>query len=149
MEKRGFTLRFMTIVRDLALQRNSTKSFWSIGAISAFLNGNHEILKPGNRWGDVDASSTLTFDGQCSLVDFLQQKHSGEPHPVLGVTYEQVVGAKATVFLSFAYTSDFIEMVDAIELYMASHPERSPETTYFWFDVFVNNQWTAMDKPFE
>ena len=86
-EKCGFTLQLFTIVRDLALARNSTEGFWSIGAISAFLNGNHEILKPGNRWGDVDASSTLTFEGQCSLVDLLQQRHSEEPHPVLGVTY--------------------------------------------------------------
>ena len=113
-EKRGVTLKLFQIVRDLALARNSTEVFWSSGAISAFINGNHEILKPGNRWGDVDASSTLTFSGQCSLVDLLQQRHSeaagAEPHPLLGVTYEQVVGAKATVFLSFTYNSNFTEM---------------------------------------
>ena len=152
-EKRGVTLRLLQIVRDLALLKKE-KSFWSIGALSAHLNGNHEILQAENRWGNIDASRTLTYSAQSSLVDMLRKFHSksagGIPHPQLQVTYDEVVGEKANIFLSFAYSSNYVDMVDAIEHFMLKKSsEFSPESTYFWFDVFVNDQWHALDKPFE
>ena len=101
-EKRGVTVELLVAIRDEALKRNTSTNYWSIGAISAYVNGNHEILNNSScRWGHVDPSSTLTFEGKCSLVEWLRREHSTVPHPVLGVTYPQVVGP-ANVFLSFA-----------------------------------------------
>jgi hypothetical protein len=60
-----------------------------------------------------------------------------------------VVGAKANRFISFAYADNFIELVDALEAYLEGQPELNPERTYFWFDMLVNNQWTAAVKGFE
>lgn len=146
-EKRGVTIELLLAIRDEALKRNSTLHYWSIGAISAYVNGNHEILNASCRWGNVDPSSTLTFEGKCSLVELLRREHGTEPHPILGVTYSKVVGP-ATVFLSFAYSSDFMELVDGIQLHMQANPDLPPETTFFWFDLLVNDQWHAMEKDF-
>ena len=91
-------------------------------------------MKPDSRWGQVDPHSTLTYKGQSSLIEVLKSQHCTEPHPLLHVTYEQAVGT-ATVFVSFAYASDFVELVDAVERYMRENQELSVDRTYFWFDV--------------
>ncbi len=53
------------------------------------------------------------------------------------------------MFLSFAYGDNFIELVDALEVYFETYPELSQDTTYFWFDMFVNNQWEAAEHDFD
>jgi len=117
--------------------------------VSALLNGNHEILKEGNRWGtNIDPTTTLTYADQCSLIEVLRIHHETVPHPLLGVTYSECVGM-ATIFLSFAYQSDHMELIDAIEHHMDANPHLPLHSTYFWFDTVVNNQWQALDKPFE
>jgi hypothetical protein len=75
----------------------------------------------------------------------LKRHHMDSPHPLLNVTYNQVVAEKANVFLSFAYTNNFCELVDALE----NHLQTTNSNTFFWFDVFVNNQWVAAEKSFE
>ena len=71
-------------------------------------------------------------------------------HPKLNISYEEAVGAQANVFLSFAYGDNFIELVGALEQSSMNDPAKfNRETTCYWFDMFVNNQWVALDKPFE
>ena len=70
-EKRGATLKLFQAYRKLALSRNSDPSYWTIARVSALINGNHEILKPNCRFGNVDPASTLTHDARCSLMDML------------------------------------------------------------------------------
>ena len=149
-EKRGVSLRLMRSVRDFALQRNGDKKVWTIAAISARIVGNHEIMKLGNRWGDVDASATLTYESQTSLIELLQIHHrdANNVHPELGVYYNQVVSDKPNIFLSYAYSSNYIDLVEAIEVHFEENPDLSVGSTYFWFDLFVNNQWYALDKDF-
>lgn len=150
-EKRGVALRLFQTVRDLAIARDATEGVWTIGRVSALLVGNHEILKSTCRWGsDINTSETLTFSDQCSLIDSLWRHYrdNTDLHPKLGVAYEQVVGAHANIFVSFAYSSDFVELVDALECYFKSNPSVSEATTFFWFDLFVNDQWHALDKSF-
>ena len=149
-EKRGVTIKLLQSVRDYAIGKNSTEGYWTIGRLSAVLNGNHEILKTGHRWGsDVVPEDTLTFSEKCSLIDLLKKNYPKTPHPVLGVSYKESVGRRANVFLSFAYTSDFSELVNSVENYLLKNPHKNPESTYFWFDVFVNDQWVALEKTFE
>ena len=124
------------------------QGFWSIGRVSALINGNHEILDPLSRWGAVDPSSTLTYAAQCSLIDLLRRQHSTDPHPSLNVTYEQAV-SRATVFLSVAYESNYFELLDGIDRHMQEHPELDRRSTYFWFSAFVNDQWRAFERDFD
>ena len=68
---------------------------------------------------------------------------------MLGLTYTEVVGAKANIFLSFAYMDNFADLVDAMELFLDTNASQYPkESTYFWFDMLVNSQWGALDKDF-
>ena len=148
-EMRGVTLRLFQAIRKYALSLNSEKEYWNMGRISALIIGNHEILKENNRWGNVDPESTLTYRDRCSLVDVLERRYStGGVHPILELTYSEV-GEKADIFVSFAYLNDFIGLVGALENFLEKYPSFSVETTFFWFDIFVNNQWNALDKPFE
>ena len=146
-EKRGVTLSLLQAVRDLALSIKPNPDYWSIGRLSAALVGNHEILKPSNRWGKINPEDTLTHADQCSLIEVLRKHHSVNPHPKLGMTYAEV--GKANVFISFAYSSDFMELVNSIECYMERNPHKHIASTFFWFDLFVNDQWTALTKSFE
>ena len=57
--------------------------------------------------------------------------------------------SRANVFVSFAYDADYVELVDALECHLEGEGEGAAETTFFWFDLFVNNQWVAADKSFE
>jgi tetratricopeptide (TPR) repeat protein len=150
-ETRGVSLRLFQAVRDLALQINQEEKHWMMSRLSAMLVGNHEILKPNNRWSErgVDPEATLTFLNSSSLIDLLRDKYLTECHPTLNVTYSEVVGRKANVFISFAYGNDFIDLVDALEVYFEEHPDMPMESTYFWFDMFVNNQWQATEKDFD
>lgn len=148
-EKRGITLALLQRMRDLALKMNPSRGFWTIGRVSALLNGNHEILKVGNRWGAVDPRTTLTHLDRSSLIDMLQMRYNDTPHPLLGLSYIESVGVRANIFISFAYSSDYVDLVDAVECYMEKNPDKPRDSTYFWFDLFVNNQWGALDKDFE
>ena len=150
-EKRGCSIALFRAVRDLAVERDAAPGAWTIGAVSALLVGNHEIIKAANRWeGRVDPAATLTHSSESSLIELLQTRHKTEAdkHPLLDVCYEGHV-SRATVFVSFAYAADFVELVDALECYLAGEGEGAAETTFFWFDLFVNNQWAALQHDFD
>jgi tetratricopeptide (TPR) repeat protein len=150
VERRGVTLKLFQSFRRVALSINRDAKYWTIARVSAMINGNHEILKPNCRFGVVDPVSTLTFADRCSLIDVLLTKHfdSTSKHPLLDVSYKEVVGEKATLFVSFAYADNYIDLVDALELYVETH-QLSEASTFFWFDMFINDQWTASDKKFD
>jgi len=168
-EKRGVKLLLFQRLRDLCLSKNAAPGYWTIGRLGALVIGNHEILRTAEkdakeaeaiaqgktseyvyRWGkDVDPASTLTYAGQCSLIEMLRQGRFESDAPLGSMSYEQVVGAKADIFVSFAYSCDFIELVDALECFFERTPSLDKNSTYLWFDLFVNDQWTALDKPFE
>ena len=62
----------------------------------------------------------------------------------MGLTYGQSVSeGKANVFMSFAYAADYPELVDAARCWLEGEGEGAAQTTFFWFDLFVNNQWNA------
>ena len=118
------------------------------GRISSELLGTYEILTENCRWGDIDVESTLTGPSQCSLIDLLQEMHPVSPHPLLNVTYDEVVG-NANVFASFAYMTDYFDLIDSLEEFFLDNSEFSEDTTFFWFALVVNNQWVAVSKSFE
>ncbi len=130
-------------LRELALQRNPDKMYWSMGRLSASIVGNHEILKENCRWGVVDPSLTLTHAYQCSFVDALKQ------NALLDLKYDEVVGKEANIFVSFAYGDNFIDLVDALERYLMTLDERERDKACFWYDMLVNDQWHALDKDFD
>lgn len=85
----------------------------------------------------------MTYDPiiNYSLIELLKRKNSIQAHPLLNVTYGQVVGEKANIFVSFAYEAIFDDLINAINSYLDNHPDLPVETTYFWFDMLVNDQW--------
>ena len=74
-ETRGVNIKLLKAILALALEVNPDESFWTIGAISAFIVGNHEILREDCRWGKIDPECTLTYTGPetlgISLIDLL------------------------------------------------------------------------------
>ena len=142
-ELRGVIIDLFVAIRDEALRRNPDGQYWSMGRVSAEIIGNHEILKADCRWGHVDANQTLTYNARCSLIDTIKRSTNG----ILDgkIKYENVVDEKANRFISFTYGDNFIELVDALEDYVRKN---SGQTIYFWFDMFVNDQWNALDKDF-
>jgi tetratricopeptide (TPR) repeat protein len=52
--------------------------------------------------------------------------------------------AKATVFISHAWGSVFLEVVDALRNHFCDEPD-----VVVWFDLFSNSQHDTMTKPFE
>jgi hypothetical protein len=141
-------------VRDLALSINPNVEFWSIGRVSAYIIGNHELDEIDCRWKDPDPNplETLTFIHKCSLINLLESFHltNAEAHPKLGVSYNQVVvKKKADIFISFAYSSNYIELVDALECFLADNPSLDRLKVGFWFDLFVNCQWDALSHDFD
>jgi hypothetical protein len=152
IERRGVGLKLFSAVRSLALSINPDVNYWSIGRVSAIINGNHEILKPNCRWERVDAPSTLTYAGKCSLIEVLRRSYfssQDRKHPRLGLSYQDVVGEKATIFLSFAYNDNYIDLVGSLERFFVERLEYNQETTFFWFDLFINDQWAAASMGFD
>ena len=146
-EMRGVKVSLLSAIRDLARLEGGD---WTVGRISNVIIGTHEILKEDHRWGAaVDKTDTLTFGDQMSLIDVLKTHHkdASNLHPTLGVCYDDVVGAQATKFCSFAYNGDFFDLVDSLEALVLANPEYADD--YFWFDMLVNNQWIALDHDFQ
>jgi hypothetical protein len=150
-EKRGVTLLLFQRVQAVALEMNPDPNYWDIGRIAAYVIGNHEIVEPNCRYNPLpDPEKTLTYSQRSSLVDLLQSSHhsSNYPHEQLRVFYGEVVGHKADIFISFAYNSNFIELVDGLQCFFEENPTFDKNRTCFWFDLFVNNQWQALDHDF-
>jgi tetratricopeptide (TPR) repeat protein len=150
-EKRGIRLSLFQSIRDYALNIKNEPSFWSMGCISALVIGNHEIIRKECRWGLVDPLDTLTFWHQCSLIEVLRLRYRDESriHPQLQLCYDECVGERANLFISFAYADNFIDLVDALESFLHTSSEFTVDTAFFWFDMFVNDQWHALEKSFD
>jgi hypothetical protein len=116
----------------VALSINRDAKYWTIARVSAMINGNHEILRPNCRFSIVNPMSTLTFADRCSLIDVLLTKHfdSTSKHPSLDMSYKEVVGEKANLFVSFAYADNYIDLVDTLGLHVETH-KLSEASTFF------------------
>lgn len=75
----------------------------------------------------------LTKDAKCSLLQLLRSKPN----------IRRTLG-KAIVFVSHAWKYSFKDVVAVMLDYADRHAG-----TYFWFDLFCNNQHEAPDYPFE
>lgn len=136
LELRGINIALFRKIGRLAKMRDNTNP-WSVRRVTCALIGGQESLLSG------DSESTLTNGGQCSLVEMLRQANFEEKHAELGVSYQQVVGDKATFYLSYEYNSDFFELVSALEQLFVNDPGRCMNSTYFWWDIAVLNQWNT------
>ena len=154
-EKRGVSIKLLRAIKAEALKINGDEKFWTIGAVSTCLVGNHELLlddsNENKRYKNIDPAITLTYVDEVSLgsslIDVLQRNHQSTPHPRLGCTYQEVVH-QATAFVSFAYSSNYFDVVDALETIMSEANNLGEKTTFFWFDLFVNDQWRALSHDF-
>jgi tetratricopeptide (TPR) repeat protein len=71
----------------------------------------------------------------CALIDLYRDKSDDASKPYFG---------PASVFVSHAWKYKIAEVLDVMEQYEAGHPN-----TYFWFDLWVNNQNIAAALPVE
>ena len=78
-----------------------------------------EVIKPA------------TKKRRCAYVDILQKQSPDALGP-------------ATCFISHAWRRPFADIVDAVEQFERKHPG-----TFYWFDLFTNNQHEAVSFPFE
>ena len=155
-ETRGVSLELLMTVRAYALSINRDAHYWTFERVGAYLIGNYELLIENNRWG-VEPNSdeikrTLTFKPQSqfsgsSLIEILREKHTSQPHPQLNVLYDSVV-SNANVYLSYANKDNYVELVNALEYQFLGNSyelNRSSDNTFFYFDLFVNNQWIPVE----
>ena len=145
-ELRGVKHSLLKRINDLIGDQDQ-----SCAEVSATIIGSHEILNPETcRWGNkVKPEDTITGASQTSLADLLGSEYKSTPHPLLGFTYDEVIGCKANLFVSFAYSMKYSSFVSILEEFISNTPGFSLESTYLWVDFVVNNQWVAIDKSFE
>lgn len=138
---RGVSLYLLKQVGEYALSIDN-KNSWSIGRINNVIIGTNNILNKGNKWDVKSPSTCITFIGKYSLIDMLKIKYLTLPHPILKVSYEDVVcNDKAEIYVSYSYESDFFDLINSIELYLKENDHLDKDDTYFHIDMFVNNQW--------
>lgn len=114
-EYRGITLGLLEGLKRAALAIDPNNP-WSVARISNLLIGTHELLKERSesRWrGDQcypsSINETLTGEEQCSIIELLRRRYYSTKHERLGVSYVDVVGKEANIFVSFAYSMDFFD----------------------------------------
>lgn len=127
----GVSLSILLALRDLVEQRHDPK--WTTTDVC------DNIIKP---W---------TQPSQTSFAEYMRLSHSIEPHPNLGLTHGQAFHpTTAHIFISHAWKYVFLDVVDSIQLFFEGNEEgMSPDTTFLWFDLFLNNQWSAPLLPQE
>jgi hypothetical protein len=155
---RGINFKLLQNIGDYVKKKDPPGVF-SVGRINHVFLGSHETIKTGkkedgtlkNRWiGDISykPESCVTYDAQSSLIDLLKNTYKDEQHPDLKVTYDEVVGEKANIFVSFTYQDDYFELLNGIEQFFKNNPKLNIDKTYFWFDMIVNNQWGGEKNDF-
>ena len=76
-----------------------------------------------------------TLPKKCAFINLFEGQTDASGKPYLG---------KASVFVSHAWKYCFSDPVDVMEQYEAEH-----SGTYYWFDLFINNQNIASNLPQE
>ena len=119
--------------------------------LQAIINLQSIVRRINADWTTEEVNSNLikkwTETDKCSLTGLLKRNYRYKRHPELGLTYNEAVGKKATIFVSHAWLYKFIDVVDVIIRYIQCN--REGITDYLWFDLFVNDQWRAGELPFE
>jgi hypothetical protein len=105
---------------------------------------------------DLDSSMTgdineklvipLTRKIQCSYYDFVKAKYYGTEKDF---RFNNRHSGKATVFVSHAWKYKFVDLIAALEGWLKDKPAEEIDSTYFWIDLFMNNQHGASTRPFE
>lgn len=169
-EQRGVKLSLLRRVllvantRNLPSRQGKKLLSWDVDAVASVVIGTQELElcnSMNNRWS-VDTStngldliteengSLLTccngFRG--SLIDLLKTRYLDTVHPDLGVSYNETVGDKANLFVSFAYCNDFAGLINAIQTYLVDNG-MDEDSTFLWLDPFVNDQWYHAENSFE
>eukprot|EP00911_Craspedida_sp_UC1_P002947 UC1_evm1s2150 len=112
----------------------------AVGVSAAFLR---DFATKVRKLGDTPTTKDVcdliivpeTKERKCALVDLLGGKTDDTGRALLG---------RPTVFVSHAWRYTFETPLSVMLDYAKDHPD-----TYFWFDLFVNNQNIAADLPQE
>ena len=119
-------------------------------SLSALIRLRDLVRVTNPKWTTIDVNEFLikewTAESKSSLTSLLYSKYRTERHPHLQMTYEEVVCGKATIYLSHAWIYNFVELVDAIEVFALQNKDASFS---FWFDLLINDQWNCFNKSFD
>lgn len=126
--KGGVLLKCMRALRDYYLPTNPEYTTTDVS---------EKIVKP---W---------TESKKYSLYELLKKDYADIPHPQLHLKACDAITPHATVFVSHAWRYRFQDLVAALETFFDENPTYKEETTFFWVDLFLNNQHTAPSLPFE
>ena len=128
-ELRGVKHSLLKRIKDLLGDSDQ-----SCAEVCATFIGSHEILNPETcRWGNkVKPEDTITGSSQTrmSLIDLLENEYKSTPHPLLGFSYDEVVGSKANIFVSFAYGMSYSSFVSILEEFISETPNLSLESNH-------------------
>ena len=125
------------VVEDI--QHSMSPQGVSIQFIRHFVDS-HKSSHEFSTFTTTDACKNIvlveTKERQCAYIDlFIGKTEQTEDWPYI---------APATVFVSHAWKYNIVEVIDAMEQYEVLHPN-----SYFWFDLFINNQNNTASVPQE
>jgi hypothetical protein len=84
----------------------------------------------------------MTSEHKCSHVDHYLSTHGGQR------TADTPYHGKANVFVSHAWANPFLDLVEALEVWLR-RSRISELECYFWIDLFIVNQHDTEQRPFE
>jgi hypothetical protein len=134
------SLFFLLHLFLLSTADNKQSYFDGLGVSAAFLRDfaeEHRQAIEGLRTEQVCEKivMTLTSKARCSYLQLLRSNPDAAVRSYVG---------KAIVFISHAWKYDFQDVLAV----MLDHAEKNPNT-FFWFDLFCNNQHEAPSYPFD
>lgn len=135
IDDRGVDLLIFIRIRDILRKWAYPASYWSIHNVKQQLLYCNESSAIVNDSRYINPISSLTGIYKCSLIQMLELD-STNAHPDLGVSYYDVVRNKANVYISFPYTMNYFELVEALEDFAKDKTNVS-----FWFEPFNINFW--------
>eukprot|EP01041_Mallomonas_annulata_P009439 gene9439-19610_t len=132
VDERGVTLCFFQKIRTIIMEKSDgLAAKWTTTLVST------ELIKP----------MCQELSKSCSLLKLLDDFKDKE-HPLLGF-YDDNITVKATIFISHAWSYNFVELVDALESFEYDNPTPISSRYSYWFDLFSNSQFDTNSKPYK
>lgn len=134
----GVNIKLLRAIQAVIAKRDKRKEWRTVDVV-------RRLILKWTRWTKL------------SLAEHLRRKCTFLPHETLKVVYDDVVAQEdqpAHYYLCHAWTNNFHEMVDAVDRWIERNTDDKnffleKQTTYFWIDFCVFNQWSKIPPDYD